>query len=180
MTKRAWVVLPDLLSIRVFFGTGIATGLNERLGRRLAAVFLVPRDAAAEWLDRVPGLDVLHGDDLTTGDGLPDRALGRIDATLDRQLGYHPLAIRLNRRHGFHTERMQPGVVYTTFHFPESGANVITTEHSDWATNCPEYKVTAVQVMRVSQPSDWQTRYRAFSDRQKELLDKANEPVAPA
>ena len=48
------------------------------------------------------------------------------------------------------TERMQPGVVYTTFHFPESGANVITTDNSDWATNCPEYKVTAVQVMRVS------------------------------
>jgi predicted molibdopterin-dependent oxidoreductase YjgC len=44
------------------------------------------------------------------------------------------------------TERMQPGVVYTTFHHPGSGANVITTENSDWATNCPEYKVTAVQV----------------------------------
>ena len=100
---------PDLLSIRVFFDTGIATGLHERLGGRLAAVFLVPRDAAAEWLDRVPGLDVLHGDDLTTGDGLPDRAFARVDATLDRQLGYHPLAIRLNRRYGFHTERMQPG-----------------------------------------------------------------------
>src|SRR5579862_5734069 len=41
------------------------------------------------------------------------------------------------------TERVQPGVIYTTFHFPESGANVITTESSDWATNCPEYKVTA-------------------------------------
>jgi formate dehydrogenase major subunit len=48
------------------------------------------------------------------------------------------------------TERMQPGVVYTTFHHPESGANVVTTELSDWATNCPEYKVTAVQVMPVS------------------------------
>ena len=44
------------------------------------------------------------------------------------------------------SERMTPGVVYTTFHFPTTGANVITTEHSDWATNCPEYKVTAVQV----------------------------------
>jgi len=44
--------------------------------------------------------------------------------------------------------RMQPGVVYTTFHFPESGANVVTTDNSDWATNCPEYKVTAVQVAR--------------------------------
>jgi formate dehydrogenase major subunit len=46
------------------------------------------------------------------------------------------------------TQRVQPGVVYTTFHFPESGANVITTDNSDWATNCPEYKVTAVQVSR--------------------------------
>ena len=32
------------------------------------------------------------------------------------------------------TERIQTGVVYTTFHFPESGANVITTDNSDWAT----------------------------------------------
>jgi formate dehydrogenase major subunit len=36
--------------------------------------------------------------------------------------------------------------VYTTFHYPVTGANVVTTENSDWATNCPEYKVTAVQV----------------------------------
>ncbi|HEX5122697.1 MAG TPA: molybdopterin-dependent oxidoreductase, partial [Rhodanobacteraceae bacterium] len=75
------------------------------------------------------------------------------------------------------SDRMQPGVVYTTFHFPFSGANVITTENSDWATNCPEYKVTAVQVTRVSQPSDWQKRYRAFSEQQQELLDRANESV---
>ncbi len=68
------------------------------------------------------------------------------------------------------TERVQSGVVYTTFHFPESGANVITTEHSDWATNCPEYKVTAVQVVKVSQRSAWQQRYRAFSDEQMRLL----------
>jgi formate dehydrogenase major subunit len=46
------------------------------------------------------------------------------------------------------TERVAPGVVYTTFHFPESGANVVTTDNSDWATNCPEYKVTAVEVSR--------------------------------
>jgi formate dehydrogenase major subunit len=48
------------------------------------------------------------------------------------------------------TERVAPGVVYTTFHHPETGANVVTTENSDWATNCPEYKVTAVQVMPTS------------------------------
>jgi formate dehydrogenase major subunit len=71
------------------------------------------------------------------------------------------------------SERMQPGVVYTTFHFPGSGANVITTENSDWATNCPEYKVTAVQVTRVNQPSEWQQRYQAFSQTQQALLDAA-------
>jgi formate dehydrogenase major subunit len=54
------------------------------------------------------------------------------------------------------SERMQPGVVYTTFHHARSGANVVTTDFSDWATNCPEYKVTAVQVTKTTQPSDWQ------------------------
>ncbi|MCY1293116.1 Formate dehydrogenase H [compost metagenome] len=68
------------------------------------------------------------------------------------------------------SERVAPGVVYTTFHFPESGANVITTDNSDWATNCPEYKVTAVEVTRVYQPSEWQKRYQAFSDEQRRLL----------
>ena len=58
------------------------------------------------------------------------------------------------------TERVEPGVVYTTFHFPESGANVVTTENSDWATNCPEYKVTAVQVVRVSPGDAWTARTR--------------------
>jgi formate dehydrogenase major subunit len=71
------------------------------------------------------------------------------------------------------TDRMQPGVVYTTFHFPGSGANVITTDNSDWATNCPEYKVTAVEVTRVSQPSEWQRRYEAFSRKQQDLLEHA-------
>jgi len=59
------------------------------------------------------------------------------------------------------TERVQPGVVYTTFHFPETGANVITTENSDWATNCPEYKVTAVEVRLVNGLSDWQAEFAA-------------------
>ncbi len=70
------------------------------------------------------------------------------------------------------TERVQPGVVYTTFHFPESGANVITTDNSDWATNCPEYKVTAVEVTRVSQPSQWQKRFQEFTHTQESLVDQ--------
>ncbi|MFO0632725.1 MAG: formate dehydrogenase subunit alpha [Nannocystaceae bacterium] len=68
------------------------------------------------------------------------------------------------------TERVQPGVVYTTFHHPESGANVVTTENSDWATNCPEYKVTAVQVRRTSARSPWQRSFDAFSHEQAGLL----------
>ncbi|WNL39230.1 formate dehydrogenase subunit alpha [Halomonas sp. PAMB 3232] len=73
------------------------------------------------------------------------------------------------------SERMQPGVVYTTFHHPGSGANVITTDNSDWATNCPEYKVTAVQVEKVSQPSAWQQRFNAFDQTQKRHLAKAQQ-----
>src|SRR5215813_10961608 len=61
------------------------------------------------------------------------------------------------------SERMQPGVVYTTFHFAGTGVNVVTTEFSDWATNCPEYKVTAVQVRLTNHPSEWQERYRRDS-----------------
>ena len=76
------------------------------------------------------------------------------------------------------SERMQPGVVYTTFHHPNSGANVVTTEFSDWATNCPEYKVTAVQVRRTNHQSDWQEQDReeGFSLRRiaaKGLVDAA-------
>ena len=56
------------------------------------------------------------------------------------------------------SDRIAPGVVYTTFHFPQTQANVVTTENSDWATNCPEYKVTAVQVVRVSQADAWRER----------------------
>ena len=78
------------------------------------------------------------------------------------------------------TERMQPGVVYTTFHFPESGANVITTDNSDWATNCPEYKVTAVQVMPVEQPSQWQKDYSRFNTQQLELLEMRTDAKADA
>jgi formate dehydrogenase major subunit len=71
---------------------------------------------------------------------------------------------------------MQPGVVYTTFHHPLSGANVVTTKNSDWATNCPEYKVTAVQVTQVSEPAKWQAEYRKFTARQHHFLNKASEP----
>ena len=59
------------------------------------------------------------------------------------------------------TDRVNPGVVYTTFHHPDTQANVITTDFSDWATNCPEYKVTAVQISPSNGPSEWQEEYAA-------------------
>ena len=67
------------------------------------------------------------------------------------------------------SERMAPGVVYTTFHHPQSQANVITTDNSDWATNCPEYKVTAVQVSPTNGPSDWQEKYAALSEASRRI-----------
>ena len=61
------------------------------------------------------------------------------------------------------TDRVAPGVVYTTFHHPETQANVVTTDYADWATSCPEYKVTAVQVSPSNGPSEWQESYREQS-----------------
>lgn len=75
------------------------------------------------------------------------------------------------------TDKVAPGVVYTTFHHPESGANVVTTDNSDWATNCPEYKVTAVQAYPVSQPSNWQKMFESFTEEQKSLLPTAKSSV---
>ena len=71
------------------------------------------------------------------------------------------------------TDRVAPGVVYTTFHHPVTQANVITTDHSDWATNCPEYKVTAVQVTPSNGPSDWQAEYERHSELSRRVLAEA-------
>ena len=105
--KRVWLVLPDQLSIRMFFDSGIVDRLRDRLGDRLSAIFLVSRDEAAEWSARLGDIPVLFGDELTDAAGNP--VVSRLDAWLDRRIGYHPLAIRLNHRHRFHLERMQPG-----------------------------------------------------------------------
>ena len=67
------------------------------------------------------------------------------------------------------TDRVAPGVVYTTFHHPATQANVVTTDYSDWATNCPEYKVTAVQVAASNGPSDWQEDYEALTERSRRI-----------
>jgi formate dehydrogenase major subunit len=67
------------------------------------------------------------------------------------------------------TDRVAPGVIYTTFHHPGTQANVVTTDYSDWATNCPEYKVTAVQVRRSNGPTDWQEHYRQMAEKSRRI-----------
>ncbi|MDF1856884.1 formate dehydrogenase subunit alpha [Pseudooceanicola sp.] len=71
------------------------------------------------------------------------------------------------------TDRVSPGVVYTTFHHPDTQANVITTDYSDWATNCPEYKVTAVQVAASNGPTEWQESYNEQARRARRILPAA-------
>ncbi|HTV32467.1 MAG TPA: formate dehydrogenase subunit alpha [Methylocella sp.] len=71
------------------------------------------------------------------------------------------------------TDRVAPGVVYTTFHHPTTQANVVTTDFSDWATNCPEYKVTAVQISRSNGPTDWQERYREQAEQSRRIAEEA-------
>ncbi len=68
------------------------------------------------------------------------------------------------------TDRVAPGVVYTTFHHPTTQANVVTTEFSDWATNCPEFKVTAVQISHSNGPSDWQEEYRRQAEESRRII----------
>jgi formate dehydrogenase major subunit len=67
------------------------------------------------------------------------------------------------------TDRVTPGVVYTTFHHPTTQANVVTTDFSDWATNCPEYKVTAVQISASNGPTQWQQEYREHSEASRHI-----------
>ena len=68
------------------------------------------------------------------------------------------------------SDRVSPGVVYTTFHHPTTQANVITTDFSDWATNCPEYKVTAVQVSPSNGPTEWQEDYATQAANSRRIL----------
>jgi formate dehydrogenase major subunit len=69
------------------------------------------------------------------------------------------------------TTRVKPGVVYTTFHNPETGANVVTTEYGDWATDCPEYKVTAVEITPASHRSEWQDEFAARAAKQGRVAE---------
>jgi len=102
-----WLVLPDSLSTRLFVDSGVVDGLHARLAERLVVVSL---SDDVEWHDRLHGIRSLDAAELTVGSvRARHKVARRLDSALDRQLGYYPLAIRLNDRHGFHGERMQAG-----------------------------------------------------------------------
>ncbi|HSF61352.1 MAG TPA: hypothetical protein VLA69_06630, partial [Gaiellaceae bacterium] len=102
-----WLVLPDQLSIRLFFDSGIVRGLRARLGDFLAAGFV---GDGAQWAGGSGGVEVLDVDALLrSSTGRAEKVRRRLDGWLDARAGYYPLAIRLNERHGFHRERMEPG-----------------------------------------------------------------------
>ena len=108
MGSAVWLVLPDGLTIRMFFETGIVSGLEERLTERLVTVLPSPEEGG-DWAPRVRGRVLYQSALVPTRVDARERAIRRLDRALDRHLGYYPLAVRLNRRHGFHGERMTPG-----------------------------------------------------------------------
>ena len=108
MPSSVWLVLPDGLTIRLFFEAGIVAGLEERLGERLVTVLPDP-DEGRDWAARVRGTVLYRSELVPVRVDAPERVARGLDRTLDRHLGYYPLAMRLNRRHGFHADRMAPG-----------------------------------------------------------------------
>ena len=109
MPDDVWLVLPDQLSTRLFFDSGIVERLAERLGRRLALVLLLDEEEAGAWRARASGVRTIDAAALRQSHGVLDDLAARLDALLDRHGGFYPLALRLNYRHGFHLERMQHG-----------------------------------------------------------------------
>ena len=102
-----WLVLADPLSTRLFVDAGVVESLCAQLNGRLVVVVLGDE---AEWRDRLGEVRVLDAGEFSSSDvGMRERVVRRVDRSLDRQLGFYPLAIRLNYRHGFHLERIEPG-----------------------------------------------------------------------
>jgi hypothetical protein len=105
-----WLVLPDPFSSRLFFDTGIVDKLHDRLGDRLELFLLDAGEAATAWRERAGERRVSTPADLSDGSlSLQRKVFRRIDRSLDRNVGFYPLSLRLSLRHGFNRERMQPG-----------------------------------------------------------------------
>jgi hypothetical protein len=106
-SKRAWVVLPDQLSTRLFVDTGIVDGLRARLDDRLVVVLVGDGVGWSVGTGELPAIDAAELFPIRVT--VVERLHRAVDRRLDNAIGYYPLAIRLNLRHGFHRERMAPG-----------------------------------------------------------------------
>jgi hypothetical protein len=107
--RRVWLVFPDPLTTRLFVETQLLQRLASRLGDRLLVVYLEPEAKASGWADTA-GMEVAYyGDLFPDRVRLGERVVRRVDAAIERRLGFWPLAIRFNYRHGFHVERMAHG-----------------------------------------------------------------------
>jgi CDP-Glycerol:Poly(glycerophosphate) glycerophosphotransferase len=106
--RDVWLVLPEQFSARVFVETGIAGGLEARLGERLRTVFV--NDAVRElWVERMPGREIAESELLPFAVSIREKLVRRVDGWVDERFGFWPLAIRLNEREGFHADRMLAG-----------------------------------------------------------------------
>jgi hypothetical protein len=111
--RSIWLVFADQLTTRIFFECGIVDGLRDAFPERLSAVFLVHEKHVRPWRDRLDGIDVIGLAELVPeAVSTAERVSRRIDAALDRRIGFYPLAIRHSQRHDFHKGRWAPGHAY--------------------------------------------------------------------
>ena len=65
------------------------------------------------------------------------------------------------------TDKVKKGIVFTTFHFPEHMVNMVTGHGKDEETMCAEYKVSAVEVQKIS--NKFKTKIES-SEKQAEVV----------
>jgi hypothetical protein len=111
-TRDVWLVLTGQQALRLFVEAGIVAGLRRELGDQLVPVLLMDEGGIPPWRPRLGERVILRRELMSPPSTRRARAADWLDRRLDRQLGFWPLAVRLNLRHGFNAERMQPGNVY--------------------------------------------------------------------
>jgi hypothetical protein len=110
--RDVWLVLTGQQALKVFVETGIVDGLRRELGDELVPVLLMDESGIPKWRDRLGERVILRRELMVPPPTRSARFASSLDTRLDRQLGFWPLAVRLNLDHGFHAERMSPGNIY--------------------------------------------------------------------
>ena len=90
---------------------------------------------------RTPNAELLPAEalEIHPSDAAHLRVLDGADVTVTSRWGRAALTAHLTRD-------VVPGQVFAAFHFPGATVNDLTSPHTDTATGCPEYKVTAVRI----------------------------------